>query len=584
MFRLILLSITLLYLSGCATYELKTANLNSNAPLPQQHGMVSVEVINNVDRLAPLHKGWSELIVLRLDNRDALKQAAIEEAKAKAVQKNKAFDESKVEWDPDVYTLTPHSRGLIESQVFVGSLPEGEYVVASLYSFFSNGEIMSWISMPVNYLAGKFEIKQNTTTNLGSIAFQPLKSIKEKSFWDSTSSNKAFVTRLDQAINMSDFIKHHYPVASQQLHANKELQWQNDEFDSLRSSLAQLVRENAFPSSHFALNKFGKAIITSRFGQARILNHKGTWDAVNLPTNIQLLSAIELNQGIALAGEKGELYYSDSNLKNWRQIKPVETDQAIVWMANNGNQSFALTASAKQYTVYQFFDIKDKWNQIGQYKRKNSNDWLVQNGGIFPFFNSNNQLNILNDNKLHVYQQATNTWSMEKALELKELIQLPGSELLAIEVSQWDGVGDTVYKLTPESEWVVVKKNANNLFGNDNVELSLPVVRKDHSLINIAYYKEHKNAKSELRVMYASSDNPKQWIAKGKASKSCTQTLPKISYDKTLYVMCERGQIKATDDLGYTWYSVLDVNIDKMQNEFETLLNALEKVEQNKEN
>ena len=64
-------------LSGCATYEIHSTAIAKNQPLPATHGVVALQVINNAERLAPLHKGWTAVIVVRTDNMDAIKAAAI---------------------------------------------------------------------------------------------------------------------------------------------------------------------------------------------------------------------------------------------------------------------------------------------------------------------------------------------------------------------------------------------------------------------------------------------------------------------------------------------------------------------------
>ncbi|MEP1871011.1 MAG: hypothetical protein ABJJ44_15895, partial [Paraglaciecola sp.] len=87
-----------LFLTGCGSTTIQSTHISSSSELPMGNGVVAVQVINNTDRLASLHKGWTEIIVIRTDNMDELKQIAIDAAKAKAASKGKAFDPDKVDW------------------------------------------------------------------------------------------------------------------------------------------------------------------------------------------------------------------------------------------------------------------------------------------------------------------------------------------------------------------------------------------------------------------------------------------------------------------------------------------------------
>ena len=128
-------------LSGCATYDIRSTAIAKNQPLPATHGVVALQVINNAERLAPLHKGWTAVIVVRTDNMDAIKAAAIAEAKEKAEKKGKTIDEDKVDWDPEIYELTPVYQGTVDSQLFIGSMPPGEYMISTLYSYYNGGDM-----------------------------------------------------------------------------------------------------------------------------------------------------------------------------------------------------------------------------------------------------------------------------------------------------------------------------------------------------------------------------------------------------------------------------------------------------------
>jgi uncharacterized protein YcfL len=98
-----ILLISLLLLSACNS-TIQNTRIDKNQTLDVNHGVVGVQVINNSDALAVNHKGWTEVIVVRLDNMEVKKQQAIDKANEK---KHDLIDESKVDWQPDFYSLTP---------------------------------------------------------------------------------------------------------------------------------------------------------------------------------------------------------------------------------------------------------------------------------------------------------------------------------------------------------------------------------------------------------------------------------------------------------------------------------------------
>ena len=88
----------------------------------------------------------------------------------------------------------------------------------------------------------------------------------------------------------------------------------------------------------------------------------------------------------------------------------------------------------------QIKDIKSIWEKLASFKRKSKGIW-VQNGGLFPFINGENQISIINDNKLYTYSDNTKKWTQTKTTSLVDMTQLASGTLVGVEVSQWDGVG-----------------------------------------------------------------------------------------------------------------------------------------------
>ena len=569
----ILLLITVL--SGCATNSIQQTSLKTVTALPENHGVVAVQVINNTSRLAPLHKGWTEVIAVRLDNREARKQAAIEKAKIKKPNINP----DDVEWEPDFYSLSLDSQGVVESQLFSGSMPQGKYIISLLYSYYFDGDISSWVSMPVSWSAGTFDVKANQFTNLGSVVFQPLLNVKEKSFWSSGSSQKAYVTRLNELEDLQKFVIDLYPQATKAVDFSNPLTWEEDELDELRNDLSALSRENAFGDNAMSLSQIGTGAVAAKFGQLRVLKSNGTWQQINLPTNAQISAVHEINNKVIVGAERGLVYFADSLNGSWEKLTPVSATQAIIWFGKGNGEYFALTSSAKDYFVYTFDSINQPWTKIGTFKKKNPNDWLVQNGGLFPIIKRNGEIRILNDNKLFDFSSQTRQWTNTKASSMVKLSQLKNGVLLGLEVSQWDGIGDQVISFDEGNSWNTISRRLD-IFGDNKADRSLPAMLDNGTVVTIGRVGD--KGKRKLKLITQTKENisdRKSWQAHGEAKKDCHSPLPELTHNNRLYFLCDQGQIVSTDDFGINWTTEVEIDIPSMQQQYDALLEALKTME-----
>jgi photosystem II stability/assembly factor-like uncharacterized protein len=563
-----------LALSACATNNIKSTRLDNNKPLPIGHGVVAVQVINNTDRLGTWHKGWSEVIAVRLDNREELKQAAIEKAKTKA--KGKKIDPEKVDWDPEAYSLSQVREGVVDSQLFVGSMPEGEYVISTLYSFYSDGNISSWVSMPVFFVAGTYEVKPGQFTNLGSVVFQPLLSIKQESFWRNSSSQKAYVTRMNELENLNSFIQSHYPAIAQGVDFSKTLQWKSDQHGEYRSKLSNLSRSNAYGSIAVPMSSSGKGAIAAKFGQLRVLDNNNNWLQIDLPTNGQISALLETPEHIIIGGERGQVFRNNDLKGDWMLSTPVSAKEAITWFGKTANNNYALTSSAKSYFLYDISNTLDQWTKIGTFEKKNANDFWVQNGGIYPIVTKRDTIRIINDNKIYDYEHSSKTWTQKKAKALVNMSQLKNGTLLALEVSQWDGVGDQVLSFDDGDSWTTIFRSLS-LFGDKKTERILPAMLDDGTLVSVGRGKKNSSGLKIISKEKNSIANKQAWQVHGDAKTDCQVTLPELTNGSTLYFLCDQGEIVSTSDLGETWKTEVPFNIAQMQQDYEAFIEAMKK-------
>lgn len=573
--RILLLCLSLVtLLSGCAVNNIQNTQLTANQPLQEGHGVVVVQLVNNADRLAPLHKGWTEVIAFRTDNIDEKKAQAIADAKERAKNKGIKVDPDKVDWDPDMYSLLAVNQGTVDSQLFVGSMPKGTYMISTLYSFFTNGDMSSWLTMPVMFSAGRFDVESNYVSDLGTVVFQPLLSIKEKSFWSSSSKSKAFVTRVTEQQNLSDFVLSHYPAIEAGLRKDKVLTWEDDGLDSFRAQLGELSRQNAYAAKAVRMNESAVGALASKFGQLRLLKSDGTWKHIDLPTNSQVSAVFEKDDNIIIGGERGQLFTLQKG--KWVVSHPVSAKEAIVWFGKGDGINFAMTSSAKRYTSYTFDRIDDVWKKIGTFNKKNPNDWLVQNGGLFPFVTKAGKLRVLNDNKLYDFDGEQ--WVNKKSTSMRNLAQLESGILVAVEVSQWDGVGDQVFSVDDGDTWTTIERRLN-LFGDTKTDVSLPGYTTSKGLVTLGRIKPKGKGKvSGLKILTTdieNSTNRNDWAVHGDAKEGCHSFLPQLTHNDRLYFLCDQGQIVSTDDFGLTWNVDVDIDLAAMTSAYELFVEEL---------
>lgn len=566
--------LALAFMSGCATVDIKQTRLNTNKPLAQGHGVVVLQVVNNAQRLAALHKGWTEVIAFRTDNMKEIENAAIEKAKAEAAKKGKAFNPEKVDWEPEFYSFTPVAEGTIDSQLFMGSMPEGTYMVSTLYSFYSDGNMSSWITMPVMYSAGKFNVVPNQMTELGTLVFQPLLNVKNASFWSNSSSMKAYVTRVNESQNLGEFVLSHYPVISANLDTSTRNGWQDDDLNEYRTKLSELSRENAYSSRAVAMANSGNAALVAKFGQVRVRQNDNTWQNFNLPTNAQMSAVLDFEDTIYVGGERGQLFVQQPDMQ-WQLHHPVSQKEAIIWMAQTEERGYALTSSAKNYTVYSFEKPLSQWVETGSFVKKNANDWLVQNGGLFAFITSHKTLRIVNDNKMYDLK-ADGTWAMKPTDSMRDLAKVGDNILVGLEVSQWDGVGDQVYSTDNGDTWIQVSRRLK-LFGDNKTDTSLPAYTLEKGLVTLGRVKDN-NGRSHLKIIATKETKGNKtydWFYFGEPKDGCYVILPELTHEETLYFLCDQGEIVSTQDYGNSWQTEIELDVAKMQVEFEKFIEEM---------
>lgn len=565
-----------LWLTGCAS-GIKDANLTKTSKLGPQDGMVAIQVINNAERLSGYHDNWTSVYAVRVDNMKALKQAAIAQAKEKASARGKTINEDDVDWDPEMYSMNPIGAGAIGSQLFVGTMPAGEYIISSLYAYYSDGNMSSWLSMKVGYEGGTFVVKPHEFANLGSVVFQPLKSIRQDGFWASSNSQRAYVTRLPHVSDLRPFVQTIYPQAAAQLAATSTSGWKADELDSFRRDLAGLSRGNVLLTDTAAQQ--GNASLFGKLGQLRQLQ-QGRFQAVDLPTNGQIGAVLHSNDFTLVGAEQGEMFFRANTDSQWQTLRPVPANEAVIGLAQSGQDIFALTRVNKAIKVYRTTKPTDVWQAIGSFPTRVSSS-LVAYGDAFLIAIPGG-VRVFNDVFINDFAIGNGQWSTGKSRSLIRMADLGSGVLLGLESSSWDGVGDTLYSADYGKSWSVIDRSSS-FWVQNKFEFSLPV-RSGDQLVLIDSVAETTTVDgkpqktSSLRLTSKAIANMTQkgaWQAHGKAIAGCEILLPELSDAKRIYALCEYGKVISTADMGASWQTDINVNIEGMQSKQTEFLRKL---------
>lgn len=563
----------LMLLTGCAS-SFQQADISDVKAIPADHGFVAVSVVNNVEILAPLHPNWTEVWMVRTDNRAEKQAAAIAKARSKGVTK----PDDEIDFSLDVFTLTPIAAGAITSQSFLGSMPAGEYRIGMLYSFYSDGNVSSSLSMPVGISTGTFKVETDTLTNLGSIVFQPLLNVSSPTFWTGSGSQSAYVTRGRGITDLRQFALETYPNLASRLTVATELGWDTSDprVDQLRLELYELTRENGFSDIAHHLSKFGKGAVTGRFGLLHYLDAQGQWHTENLPTDGQLAALLEMENEVIVGGEFGALYAAPSLAGPWQPLTAVNTRESIVFLGSGKTTNYAVTQSAETFYVYRFDDIRSNWQRIHSIQRKT---WAwTGRDEIIPMLTQAGGLRILVASRAHNIHPETHTLTITSGAEhVVNLAALGNGTVVALEHSLWDGVGDQIVSVDDTASWQVFERRLR-LWGDQQADTSLPTRLADGRFVTLGRDGNASTNSDQMHIVTSTHANVSErdnHEFHGATQTYCETLLPQLTHDNSLYFLCDQGGIIRTDDLGGSYQTLTEVDIPSMQVRFRALLDQL---------
>jgi len=572
------LAVIALLLGGCAS-GVHSTKIDPNRPLDPVNGVVAIQVVNNAERLSGYNANWTTVNVIRLDTIEARK----EEARQKLIAKGQSVPaDDKLEWYPDTYPLVADERGLKDSRIFVGTIPEGAYMVASLRSYYYDGNVTSTISMPVWNVAGRFKVDKGRFTDLGTLLFQPLLNIKTDSFWGAQHRQRAYVTRTSNSFELTPVVRQMHPQLDSVINFDRLLTWDPDPIDSFRREVAQISLDNLYGTEFFALEHQAAGVLPTRLGRVRVIDKAGEWSQIQLPTQSQILAAIDTPGQILFGGERGLLFSADSISGEWSISQPVNFSYAITWLGRYDGHFLALAQNGESYELYRFRNADSEW-QLMQ-KLQVGNALFGATGGVFPVVYGET-LRLISDGENWDYDKARQSWVKSKGSKLMRIKQLDSRILVGLMASTASLAGSQVVSFDDGTTWSLVSRKL--MSADKGAVLSLPAIRHDGNLLTISrkapktdrvelgnnsLLREDTNKLQFVTVNSRQTENNKAWVYRGQVDRECASILPEISYERRIYLLCDNGGIVFTDDLGATWNADIVIDISSLQRTFDNLI------------
>lgn len=576
--RLVITCVILL-VSGCAA-TVHSTKINPTIPFDPNNGVVSVQVVNNSDRLSGYNRNWTSVNIISLDTIEERK----EEARKKLVSKGEPVpSDDKLVWYPDSYPIHGTNIGVQDSRIFLGMMPAGNYMVSSLYSYYYDGNVTSTVSMPVWETAGSFKVANGGFTDLGTLLFQPLLNIKKQSFWGAQNQTRAYVTRTAGELELASLVEQIHPQLKSSVNFGRSLSWEVDPADSFRREVAKISLNNLFGTEFISMQHHARGVLPTRLGQLRILDRNRQWNTLQLPTQSQILAAVDTPGQIVFGGERGLIFSSDSLDGVWAVTQPISPTQAIVWLGRYDGDYLALTNQGREYKLYRFKEIGSGWELMKELRVGGS--IFTSAGGVFPIV-SGNRLRLLADNQLWDYDRQTKTWKKGSGQRLLRMRQLDENILVGLQTSSWDGIGNQTISFDGGSTWVVISRALENI--DKQADLSLPAVISGGKMITVSRIPMVKLGPREpddknpgfniLQMVVINGSDPglrETWSYHGEVNGECGSIIPEISDSRRIYMLCDKGGLVYTEDLGETWVVDVEIDIAGLQAGFDQLVKKL---------
>jgi hypothetical protein len=422
------------------------------------------------------------------------------------------------------------------SSVFVAALPPGRYRLVGLGAFAASGNVRYSANVGLDLYLGTFSVREGELTNLGTLITQPL---------ESTANGIKFV-----AARTND-VRDVQQQAIERLSANglniKAMTqgFEPDPFQPLHDALAREFKNRGLPRDAIRLQGGTELLAFGRLGRIHIRREMG-WQSQDLPTNAEMYAGLQTRAGtVWLGGENGTLVRLDATLKQAEKSQPFASDVVVTHL--NVLPNGTLIATLRTKTEWQWHS----GDKDGKNWRK---EYAVQRKNPGYFFSTNAVHTLVRDNEYLAYNEklllrrtVNAEWRAEPTT--REWLQLklqPNQWLLGQPYEVWNGADAIQLSRDLGKTWLSNQQTKSTKWGMFK-RVQVAYVFDDQTLL----VQTSKFGNYEL-----SRVGPKGEItALGGATGECSNFMPHISVDQSIYFGCDSGNLLLSRDRGAT-YSV----------------------------
>lgn len=516
-----------LSLGACATAP--SAGIGSGETLPEDGGLVAVQVVTNSEKLSDALPNWSEVLVVDLDR-------------------------TKPDGKHLMYSLPALNNGLSSTRVFVGILRPGRYRFAGLYAFAQVGNASSYQSARAPGTVGAFEIATDQMTNLGTVLFQPFPGDPMAKPMVGSDTHFAYaMSRLDDRVSLEDFVAHSYPAQYARTRGHATLGWLPDSLGPLRERLASVIRSRAVLTAAHREPAGGDIYYTARLGTVYRRTEEGKWTSAHLPTHYDLIAFARLPDGSFITGgERGAIWRAHDLDGQWHGEQLADRDQVVVWLGSIAGRLLAVGSTGTAYRLYEADgSAPGNWRRIGDYGARDGYDELRRVFAIEhppALIADSGGVTLFGHKSRHRFDAGSGSFATEPGNGMVALVNQPNGITVAMPRSGWSGTKPPLVSRDGGSNWEPYQRlgqfHEPPYVFEDGTELGID---NDASFVLIGWQR-----RASIDVL-ASADKGASSTTIGHLSYGCGRLESTISTDARLFARCNDGTLLMSTDRGRTW-------------------------------
>lgn len=507
-----------LALSGCATAP-SVGIENPETDIPENAGLVAVQVVNNSERLHDHLSNWTAIFLIE------------EKAGAEALYLD-ALDSADLGTD-----------------VFVGALAPGRYRLLILQAYQKVGDVSYRLRAPVPAFTGHFEVETGRLTNLGTLIAQPWDEVRT----ESGMQRRFILTRSDKPAHMQAFIRERLPHRLGLLKSADELGWLPDDFGSLRQALLALMREKGLPRGALEVGAPGELLAYGRLGQTYLRDTHGQWTRIALPGEQEIYSAALMLDGhVVLGGERGTFYIAAPPYRSF-EARPVPEAPGPVHALHEAEPGtlVAVVLIRDHLNIIASTDLGATWTRDKRVPRKKPGFIFGRVSLPTVARRSDGTIVLQMDGARFERGPGNPDWQQGKGHDFTRFVAQRNSIWVGVPFDWFSGAGSPMYSMDEGHHWVKTAMRPRLL----SPARDTPYVFSDRSILQSEASQRFSLSsfawkKLENIPLSLSTDNGQSFQPHGSVPQGCDRIRGEISHDQLLFLLCQDGRMLTSRDGG----------------------------------